>query len=334
MKSLKPLILTMGDPTGIGPEITQKAWQILRTDTAHQFALVGSPNLYEQVPIKVISDLNAVPDIFAHALPVVPMDVSAPVITGQPDPRHATAILASIEKATHYVCTAQAEALVTNPIAKNILYQAGFTYPGHTEFLRTLLPSTPAGVALSSPVMMLTGAGLHIALVTIHQPLKTISQCLTKDMIIHTARLFDRALRCDFAITAPYLALCGLNPHAGEGGQLGAEEQTIINPAATELRNQGINITDAQAADSLFSPIGRKKYDGFIALYHDQGLIPIKTLDFDGGVNVTLGLPIIRTSPDHGTAFDIAGKNRARANSLVCAIKTARQIVNNRHTHG
>jgi len=221
---------------------------------------------------------------------------------------------------------------VTNPIAKHVLYDAGFRFPGHTEFLGHLSEGHTAPYA-KGPVMMIAAQGLRVGLATVHIPLQTAAEQLSIDGIIQTARVMLGALKTDFGIAEPRLALTGLNPHAGEGGALGREEIGIINPAAQILRDEGFDVTDAQPADTLFHAEAREGYDAVLAMYHDQGLIPVKTIDFHGGVNITLGLPFIRTSPDHGTAFGIAGQNIARPDSLIAAIKKARENADNRHAH-
>ena len=211
-----------------------------------------------------------------------------------------------------------------------MLYEAGFKFPGHTEFLGDLSQGRPTPYA-AGPVMMLAAQDLRVGLATVHLPLTEAAKQLTTDRILETARVMLSALKLDFGLKAPRLALTGLNPHAGEGGALGREEIEIINPAAEQLRSEGFDVTDAQPADTLFHAEARQSYDAVLAMYHDQGLIPVKTLDFHGGVNITLGLPFIRTSPDHGTAFGIAGQGIARPDSLIAAIKKARELANNRH---
>ncbi len=327
--TLSPLAVTLGDPAGIGPEITLKAWQaICAVKTARPFFVIGcvktlsvtAKALGISAPVKISAPEDA-KDIFARALPVLPIDCP-PVTAGRPNSNAAPAIIGSIEAAVSLTLAGKASAVVTNPIAKNVLYDAGFTHPGHTEFLGALTADVP-GPDPRGPVMMLSAAGLHVALATIHIPVTAVPKSLTTDGIVKTARIMDRALRDYFGHKSPRIALTGLNPHAGEAGGIGREEIEIINPAAQILRDMGINATDAQPADTLFHAEAREGYDAVLAMYHDQGLIPVKTLDFHGGVNITLGLPIIRTSPDHGTAFDIAGTAIARPNSLIAAITRA-----------
>jgi 4-hydroxythreonine-4-phosphate dehydrogenase len=317
----KPLALTIGDPAGIGPEITHKAWQALRGGD-ECFFVIADPILYPNAAL--IHRPEQAAGKFTNALPLLPIE--CPRITlGQPDTHAAGTIIKSIEMAVKFAQTGQADGIVTNPIAKEVLYRAGFTHPGHTEFLAAL---TDAPL----PVMMLSAQnaqmGLRVALVTIHMPLQDVPAALTEDLIIQTAKILHGALRRDFGLKNPRIAMTGLNPHAGEGGALGLAETEILNPAAEKLRADGINISNAKPADTLFHAEARAGYDAVLAMYHDQGLIPVKTLDFHGGVNITLGLPIIRTSPDHGTAFDLAGSGKARPDSLIAAIKAARQMAN------
>ncbi|HVK80923.1 MAG TPA: 4-hydroxythreonine-4-phosphate dehydrogenase PdxA, partial [Verrucomicrobiae bacterium] len=248
---------------------------------------------------------------------------------GEPDPVNADCTIAAIERGVAAAREGAASGLVTLPIAKAVLHTADFGFPGHTEFVAHLTANDP-WPHTRGPVMMLAGASLKVALVTIHEPLARVPALLTRDRISHTARVVAEALTRDFGIANPRIALCGLNPHAGEDGHIGREEVEIINPAAEHLRSEGINITNARSADALFHEDGRKTYDAAIALYHDQGLIPIKTLHFWDGVNVSLGLPIIRTSPDHGTGFDIAGKGVARADSFRAALDMAWQMAERR----
>lgn len=235
--------------------------------------------------------------------------------------------------AVDFCLKGQAGAVVTNPIAKHILYAAGFNFPGHTEYLADLTQAEPC-IYTRGPVMMLSAKDLRVALATIHIALKDVPAALHADTIMQTARCLHGALQIDMGVEAPRIAMAGLNPHAGENGALGREELDMLIPLAKTLRAEGINITDPQSADTLFHAEARAGYDAVLAMYHDQGLIPVKTLDFHGGVNTTLGLPIIRTSPDHGTAFAIAGQNIARADSLIAAIKLAQTMTQNRQQYG
>ena len=319
----------MGDPSGIGPEITIKAWHALKTQSDYAFAVISTPDHFSNIPHVVINDLVEIGDSFSSGIPILPID-GHPATSGQPDEKHAPAILASIEKAVRLCQSGRASAMITNPIAKHILYDAGFKFPGHTELLGHLSDGHETPYA-KGPVMMLAAKDLKVGLVSVHMPLKDVADYITVDMIVEKARTMLGALRLDFGISNPRLALTGLNPHAGEGGALGMEELNIINPAAKILRQDGHEVSDAQSADTLFHSEARQGYDAVLAMYHDQGLIPVKTLDFHGGVNITLGLPFIRTSPDHGTAFNIAGQNSARADSLIAAIKSARHMSGHRY---
>ena len=326
---MRPFAVSMGDPAGIGPEITFKAWQALRDMPALGFAVIAPSAVFSDVPHTVISDISEVPKTFGDKLPVLAID--GPQGTpGRPSTDNASAVIKSIERGVELCLAGDANGLITNPIAKHILYDAGFDFPGHTEFLGHLAKDVPTPYPCG-PVMMLAAQDLRVGLATVHIPLKSAAEQISIDGIVDTARVMLGALKTDFGIANPRLALTGLNPHAGEGGALGREEIEIINPAAKILRSEGHDITDAQPADTLFHAEARQTYDAVLAMYHDQGLIPVKTLDFHGGVNITLGLPFIRTSPDHGTAFGIAGKGVARADSLIAAIKTANKNADNRY---
>ena len=309
------LALTMGDPAGIAPEITRKAWELLR-DTPLRFVLLGDPRYTHGRPVQTPAEAVA---LFPEALPIFPIALAEPPIPGTPNPANAAAVIASIEQAVALAQNGLAAGVVTNPISKSVLYQAGFRHPGHTEFLAALC----GGV---TPVMMLASPQLRVVPVTIHVSLKAAIASLTTEKIIETCRITAQALRRDFGIAHPRLAIAGLNPHAGEDGAMGDEETRIIAPAIAALRLEGLNVTDPLPPDTMFTPQARTTYDVAIGMYHDQVLIPLKTLDRDNGVNVTLGLPIIRTSPDHGTAFDIAGRNLADPSSLIAALKLAHTL--------
>ena len=328
---MRPFALSMGDPAGIGPEITVKAWQALRAFPEYTFAVIAPPIIFKDVPSRIISNIADAKSVFNDALPVLAIDGAAGV-AGQPSSNNASAVIASIEQAVALCLLDQADGVVTNPIAKHVLYEAGFRFPGHTEFLGHLGQGQALPYA-SGPVMMLAAQDLRVGLATVHVSLKSAATQLSKETILRTARVILWALDVDFGVKNPRLALTGLNPHAGEDGALGREEIEIINPAAQALREEGHDVTNAQPADTLFHAEARQGYDAVLAMYHDQGLIPVKTLDFHGGVNITLGLPFVRTSPDHGTAFGIAGQGIARPDSLIAAIKKAREIANNRHAH-
>lgn len=316
----------MGDPAGIAPEITTKAWQLLRQTNDEVFFVISDPKFYPNA--QTIETPKQAVDVFKHALPVLPINCP-PVTLGKPNENAASAILESIKLGTQFALDKHCSALVTNPIAKDVLYRSGFNFAGHTEFLAELtkstLPPYPQG-----PVMMLSAKDLRIALATIHIPLKEVPQAISIEIIKKITHVLYGALQTDFGFQSPKIAMAGLNPHAGENGSIGREEIEILMPAAKQLRSEGINISDPQSADTLFHEEARAGYDAVLTMYHDQGLIPVKTLDFHGGVNTTLGLPIIRTSPDHGTAFNIAGTNTARPDSLLAAMRAARMMANNR----
>jgi len=320
---MKPLALTMGDPAGIGGEITLKAWLALR-DTGMVFVAMDDPDRLRRiglsVPVRVVDDVRAAAAVFPFALPVLAVRLPVDPVPGQPDQANALAVVASIEQATKLALAGMVGGVVTNPISKAVLYQAGFRYPGHTEFLADL-----TGV-LGRQVMMLASPLLRVVPVTVHVSLRDAIGMLTAEMIVATARTTAMALRRDFGIAAPRLAIAGLNPHAGEQGALGSEDATIVQPAIDRLRAEGIDVSGPWPPDTMFTASARNRYDVAICMYHDQALIPLKTLDMDHGVNVTLGLPIVRTSPDHGTAFDIAGKGVADPTSLIAALELARDL--------
>lgn len=329
----------MGDPAGVGPEITARAWKSLhQSETV--FFLIGNMALAcDQAqalelpkPVQISRPAEA-RTVMPNALPVLPLDLPAAVHAGQPDPANGPAIIASIEQATHCALSGEASAVVTNPIAKSVLYKSGFAHPGHTEFLGALAKQADHWPTPHGPIMMLSAVGLRVALVTVHIPLSAVPGALNRGNIIDAAQVLHASLRRDFGITHPRIALCGLNPHAGEDGAMGDEEVRFINPAATALRDQGIDITDAIASDAIFRDDARPTYDAVLALYHDQGLIPVKTLDFHGGINTTLGLPFIRVSPDHGTGFAIAGQGIARPDSLIAALLAANTMSAHRQAH-
>jgi 4-hydroxythreonine-4-phosphate dehydrogenase len=275
------------------------------------------------VPIEIVTPATA-SNAFTRALPVVPLDITATPEPGAPDATSAPAAIASIDRAVADVIAGAATAVVTNPVAKNVLYRSGFVDPGHTEYLGKLsfdLTGNPAW-----PVMMLWSPEVAVVPVTIHVPFKDVTERLTRDLIFETGRVVARDLAHRFAIARPRLAVAGLNPHAGEDGTLGREDSTIVRPAVERLIADGIDARGPLAADSMFHEAARRTYDAALCMYHDQALIPVKTLAFDHAVNVTLGLPFVRTSPDHGTAFDIAGTGKADPTSLVAALKLAARL--------
>ncbi|WP_395945632.1 4-hydroxythreonine-4-phosphate dehydrogenase PdxA [Brevundimonas sp.] len=322
----RPLVLTLGEPAGVGPEIVAAAWKSPAADMS-PFAVIGDAALLEAQGVPV-ADVFAPGDAahrFATALPVIHRPLPAAVEVGRPDPANAPSVADGIEEAVSFALSGEASGVVTAPIAKAPMYASGFRFPGHTEFIAELTADAPyAGTR--GPVMMLTAKDLRACLVTIHVALDQVPELVTAERVARTARVVHECLKRDFAIARPRLAMAALNPHAGEGGALGLQELDILLPLAEQLRGEGIDITDPRPADTLFHDEARATYDAAICMYHDQALIPVKTLDFWGGVNVSLGLPIIRTSPDHGTGFDIAGKGIARPDSLIAAIRLASEM--------
>ena len=314
------LALTMGDPAGIGGELTCKAWAALR-ESGPAFMALDDPDRLGAfgVPVLVVANQMEAAAAFPDALPVLPVRLASPAIPGQPDPANASATLESIERAVRLVQAGAAAAVVTNPIAKHVLYQAGFPHPGHTEFLGALTGSP-------TPVMMLANDHLRVVPVTVHVALRRAVEQLTAAAIVDQGRILAAALRDHFGIARPRIAVAGLNPHAGEGGAMGDEETLLIVPAIAALRDAGIDASGPYPPDTMFTPAARAGYDAALCMYHDQALIPLKTLDMASGVNVTLGLPIVRTSPDHGTAFDIAGTGRADPASLIAALRMAHRM--------
>lgn len=310
----------MGDPAGIGGEVTAAAWLAAHEGAAGiaPFFLIGDPRWAGGfgIPIEVIGDPAAAAAAFAKALPVVALTLCAPVRPGKPDPANAPTVIGSIERAAGFAMMGAASAMVTNAISKTVLYQAGFAHPGHTEFLGAITNS-------ATPIMMLAAPALRVVPVSVHVSLRHAVTRLDQAMIVIAGRITNHALIRDFGIAQPRLAVAGLNPHAGEAGAMGEEEITIIAPAIEALRAAGIDAFGPLPPDTMFTPAARQGYDAALCMYHDQALIPLKTIDMENGVNVTLGLPIIRTSPDHGTAFDIAGRGIARPGSLIAALRMA-----------
>lgn len=328
--SAKPIALTLGEPAGIGPDITIAAWLRRRELSLPAFYLLGDEALIAQraralgaeIRIAAVSPGEA-ETAFADALPVIATGERATAAPGKPDASSAPAALASIRQAVSDIRDGRAGAVVTNPIAKSVLYRAGFRHPGHTEFLAELA-ATDASVP--QPVMMLWSPRLAVVPVTIHVSLRDALSQLNSELIVSTVRIVATELTSRFGIARPRIAISGLNPHAGEDGSLGHEEQTVIAPALKVLRNDGIEARGPLPADTMFHEAARNTYDCAVCMYHDQALIPIKTVAFDDAVNVTLGLPFIRTSPDHGTAFDIAGTGKANPASLIAALKLASRM--------
>jgi len=323
-----PLALTLGEPAGIGPDITFAAWRRRAELELVPFYLLADPEFIARRAERIAPDMaiavvepQAAAAAFRTALPVVDIGVTVSAEPGHPDRSSAPAALAAIRRAVTDFFAGAASAIVTNPIAKNVLYRSGFAEPGHTEYLGRLAGEA-SGEAVQ-PVMMLWSPELAVVPVTIHLALRDVVARLTSDLIFDTGRIVARDLHDRFGIARPRLAIAGLNPHAGEDGALGDEDQTVVRPAVERLKSAGIDARGPLPADSLFHAAARASYDVALAMYHDQALIPIKTLAFDHAVNVTLGLPFVRTSPDHGTAFDIAGTGRANPASLIAALQLA-----------
>ncbi|MEE2698378.1 MAG: 4-hydroxythreonine-4-phosphate dehydrogenase PdxA [Pseudomonadota bacterium] len=324
------LAISMGEPAGIGGEITLKAWT--QSKSLYPFFIIDDPErlriiskkIKVKVPIQSINSPSETVNIFSKALPVLPIDtvspLQSPVIPGKPDAANSKAVIASIEFAIKLIMEGEADAIITNPIHKDILYKSGFQFPGHTEFLASL-----AGIK-STPIMMLATDNLKVVPVTIHQSLRDAIETLDIEKIIEAGIVTNNALKKNFGLVHPRLAVAGLNPHAGENNSMGNEESLIIEPAVKALSKMGIDVYGPVSPDTLFTKKSREKFDAAICMYHDQALIPIKAIAFQEAVNITLGLPFIRTSPDHGTAFDIANTGKADESNLIAAIKMAGDI--------
>ncbi|MGI9571492.1 MAG: 4-hydroxythreonine-4-phosphate dehydrogenase PdxA [Desulfobulbia bacterium] len=334
----RPIALTMGDPSGIGLDITADVWNTRNVKKAPAFFLIADLDIILErlvqldldIPLKSVSSVDEVYTIFKKALPVLPVTVAGTGEAGKPSVEAAPGIIASIEMAVREVMQGNASSLVTNPISKAHLYTTGFPHPGHTEFLAALANKYEQfGV---SPVMMMVCEELKVIPLTIHIPLSEVPNNISENLIVSVVETACRDLKKYFSIQSPRIAVSGINPHAGESGSLGSEEQRIIEPTISRLKQNGIDIVGPLSADTLFHDAVRSCYDVIITMYHDQALIPIKTIAFDNAVNVTLGLPFIRTSPDHGTAFDIAGTGKANSSSLLAALKLASQMANNRRS--
>jgi 4-hydroxythreonine-4-phosphate dehydrogenase len=328
---VQPLALTLGEPAGIGPDLALAVWQRRAEHQIPAFYVVGDGELLSRraaalgldIPVAAVAP-EAAAKTFAAALPVVAIEPKATAAPGRPDQSSAPVAIAAIRRAVADVLAGHAAAVVTNPIAKNVLYKSGFAEPGHTEFLARLVQEA-TGKTLR-PVMLLWAPELAVVPVTIHLPLREIFGELSAELIADTGRIVARDLRTRFRIPQPRLAVAGLNPHAGEQGTLGEEDRTIVAAAVAQLAAEGIDARGPLPADSLFHEAARAGYDAALCMYHDQALIPIKTLAFDHAVNVTLGLPFVRTSPDHGTAFDIAGTGKADPKSLIAALRLAARL--------
>ena len=328
--SRRALALTMGDPAGIGLDVTLLAWGDRIQNNLPPFVLYAAPDAVADrakalgiaVELAVSDDVGEVAAEFPSRLPVRRIPIAAPAIAGRSDTANAGATIGAIECAVADVMAGRAAAVTTNPIAKSTLLRAGFAHPGHTEFLAELADRHMPGRRWV-PVMMLAADILRVVPATVHVPLASVPALLTPERLTETVRITAAALAADFGIANPRVAVCGFNPHAGEDGTIGREEMDVIAPTLAALRAEGLAVSGPHPADSMFHPEARKRYDAAVAMYHDQALIPIKTLAFDTAVNVTLGLPFVRTSPDHGTAFDIAGTGRASPTSLIEALRMA-----------
>jgi 4-hydroxythreonine-4-phosphate dehydrogenase len=331
MSASLPLALTLGEPAGIGPDLTLAAWLDRRALGLSPFYVIGDIDFLAararlldlDIPLVHAAPGEAAAS-FDRALPVAPLDEPVTATPGKPDDTSAPAAIASIRRAVADVLDGKAAAVVTNPIAKNVLYRADFADPGHTEFLARLAQEATGREAM--PVMLLWAPELAVVPVTIHIPLKNVVTQLTSDLIVKTGRIVARDMRTRFGIARPRLAIAGLNPHAGEDGTIGDEDRDIVAPAVRALQAEGIEARGPLPADTMFHERARALYDVALCMYHDQALIPIKTLAFDHGVNVTLGLPFVRTSPDHGTAFGLAGTGKASPASLIAALKLAARL--------
>lgn len=325
MAKAAPLAISLGDPAGIGPEVIAEAWARRETGGLGAFFVVGGARVLAaaarsrgiDLPVLRIAAPGEAEDVFSKALPVLG-DEDCEVVFGAPDRAGSSLALHSLRRATALALSGEAGAVVTAPIAKSKLAEVGFTQPGQTEFL-----ADACGLPHEDAVMMLAGPSLRTVPLTVHTALSAVPGLITTDLIVQRARIVARSLARDFGLADPRLAVTGLNPHAGEDGRMGTEEQRIIAPAIAALQAEGFAVTGPHPADALFAAHQRGTYDVALCMYHDQALIPIKTLDFDQGVNVTLGLPIVRTSPDHGTAFSIAGKGNAGAGAMIAAIRMA-----------
>ncbi|HEY0626335.1 MAG TPA: 4-hydroxythreonine-4-phosphate dehydrogenase PdxA [Allosphingosinicella sp.] len=316
----KALAVAVGDPAGIGPEVIAKSWERREAEGFSPFFAVGSTDAIEAVwkgPVRTIDDPSQAPAVFREALPVIRVDGSA-VVPGQPDLEGARSSLDALELAVGLTRSGAASALVTGPVSKAQLYAVGFTHAGQTEFV-----AERCGIAAETAAMMLVGPTLRTVPVTVHLPLREVPEALTVELIVAKGRAAARGLQRQFGIAEPRIAVAGLNPHAGEDGAMGRDEIDIVIPAIERLREEGIDVTGPHPADTLFQERMRERYDAALCMYHDQALIPLKTLHFDAGVNMTLGLPIVRTAPDHGTAFEIAGKNMAHPGAMTAALRIA-----------
>lgn len=324
-----PLALTMGEPAGIGPELIGRLWQARKDTHIRPFIYVGASACVKDIPFQEVASPQEVSECFDSALPVLNIPLAARSVPGKLDPENGAAVIKAIDTAVELSLDGKCSGVVTAPIHKAGLYKAGFDAPGHTEYLARL-----AGKPDDYSVMMLAAKDLRVIPVTIHIPLKDVASQLTSDRIFHAGMIAATDLKYRFGIKEPRIAIAGLNPHAGESGTIGMEEATHIMPAIWQLREEGLSVTDPLPGDTLFHAEAREHYDVVLCMYHDQALIPVKTVDFWGGVNITLGLPFIRTSPDHGTALELAGQNTARLDSMLAAVKMAETMAERELSHG
>ena len=335
---LMPIAVTMGDPAGVGLQTMALAWRHRAQLGLPPFVAFADPGalkahfacLDTPIPFAEVLAPAEAGKVFQDALPVISVSLSGPLRLGHSDPAHAEATLQSIEEAVAATCRGETTAVVTNPITKATLTAAGFPHPGHTEFLGALADKYVPDLRRAEPVMMLASNTLRVVPLTVHMPLCKVAATITIELIMATITTISEALRTDFAIANPKISVAGLNPHAGENASLGTEERDLILPAIRHCRDLGINVEGPLPADTMFHDAARQKYDAALCMYHDQALIPLKTLAFDRGVNITLGLPFVRTSPDHGTALDIVGTSTVSELSFVESVKAAHRIAKNR----
>lgn len=334
----QPLAITMGDPAGVGLQTTALAWRHRAQLGLPAFVVYADPEALQKhiahlefaLPITTITTPGDAARVFQDALPVIPVPLNAELTLGQTDPAHGAATLQSIERAVVATIRGETSGIVTNPITKATLTATGFSHPGHTEYLGALAQTYAPDADTINPVMMLVSDELRVVPLTIHMPLCQVAATITTDFIVATIKTMANALTVDFAIANPRIAIAGLNPHAGEQATLGTEDRDVILPAVVRARDAGLAVDGPLPADTMFHEAARKTYDAALCMYHDQALIPIKTLAFDRGVNITLGLPFVRTSPDHGTALDIVGTSKVSALSFVESVKAAKRIAKNR----
>jgi len=325
---LPPIAVSIGDPAGIGPEVLAKAWLRRREEGLLPFFAIGDPRSITTVwdgPLRKIDNPMDAAGCFDEALPIMEVEDAGPIEPGKPNMPGARCAIVSLEIAVGLARSGAASAIVTGPVSKAELYAIGFTHSGQTEFV-----AERCGISSSNVAMMLAGPSLRTVCLTTHVALSRVPDLLTVDLVVARGRVTARGLQRDFGIENPRIALAGFNPHAGEGGALGREEIDILQPAIEQLREEGIDIVGPLAADTMFHPRARAQYDAALCTYHDQALIPLKTLHFDEGVNMTLGLPIVRVAPDHGTAFGIAGQNIAEPGAIIAAIRMAGEAAGRR----